>query len=628
MALKLSLGPLGEHDLPACFDRLLKLLQGNEEEQREESDGNFHQTPTPLPRQSRREEEPSLITVPIPLDEIHLETFVQAVLSRFEQIGLVPMPENPECELGDGTKITFQYEEGAVSGIHFDSETEIRVPRHLRDGAPYIGSLSISQWLIQLVPNPEFRLVLDGWATVPGPIKPELILLFLEQVFINLQKALAERDPDIQCIEVFRSNFSEQYEKILGLAKGDYEEQRFRLKLNKYIVEAFSENKERLKETGYLTIDVPADIAQILPQSYYMLGHVQNTKYMLDLPGTLIFWDHDFNVRGSREDGFEVSVAVMTEDLQQRIQARLDAPLTNPDALVCDGKVTPNGDFIDAHTYAFSNSGGRANNEDGYYVHTQEGLFAVADGMGGTFRGERAASIALETFGKCAGDHDLPIAHVLHASGKPIRKELGYGASAGTVFAGMRILDHHQDGAFVETCYVDDSVVLAVHPEHGLLLPVFLRPGSEPSLEISSTVRGPTEALQDLKVKAEQQRLYDPSGNVVVNPITVRGISYSPIITRREYPYGTIFVLLTDGLSKIVMFDEIVHIFTDEPDFQTACTNFSSLTKERLEGLIDGEEVLATIRTDHGEAKITIPAVTEPSAEPDNTTFLVHKLTG
>ena len=53
----------------------------------------------------------------------------------------------------------------------------------------------------------------------------------------------------------------------------------------------------------------------------------------------------------------------------------------------------------------------RKNNEDNYLALPDQGLFVVADGMGGHNAGEVASQIAVDTLAEVAGKLDVRAAH-------------------------------------------------------------------------------------------------------------------------------------------------------------------------------------------------------------------------
>ena len=106
------------------------------------------------------------------------------------------------------------------------------------------------------------------------------------------------------------------------------------------------------------------------------------------------------------------------------------------------------------HTAATDVGLQRNNNEDAYYASTREGLWVVADGMGGHAAGEVASSIVVETIAReirAGADLSSAIQKSHHDILNAANAGVG-GVGMGSTVVALRSLGRHY-----EICWVGDS---------------------------------------------------------------------------------------------------------------------------------------------------------------------------
>lgn len=208
----------------------------------------------------------------------------------------------------------------------------------------------------------------------------------------------------------------------------------------------------------------------------------------------------------------------------------------------------------------------RKKNEDNYLVDALNGLFIVADGMGGGVQGEKASRRSIETFSATlynkrelikalAYPHDSDfreqVQDLLHqaivAANNEIlriRKSLGPGTTMGTTLSAMLL-----QGQVGVLAHIGDSRIYRVR----------YREVNQLSLDHSLVA----EQVREGYITPEQAQ-YSPFRNVLVQAIG-KSEKINPQIHFFELQPGDQFLLCSDGLSNYLTEDEIITVL-EEPE--------------------------------------------------------------
>jgi protein phosphatase len=218
----------------------------------------------------------------------------------------------------------------------------------------------------------------------------------------------------------------------------------------------------------------------------------------------------------------------------------------------------------------------RRENEDSHLVHAANGVFAVADGMGGHEAGALASSIvteSLQSIGCPVSASDLLARlenRVLRANSrlKAIARERG-GVILGATLAALLIYDRHY-----ACVWSGDSRIYRVRGGEIAQL-------SRDHTEVQELIDGGVLAAADARTW--------PRRNVITRAI---GVHDEPEL---ELEHGVLepgdaFVLCSDGLTNHVEDREILATLNDRP-CQDACDALVAMTLER--GAADNVTVLA-----------------------------------
>ncbi len=206
----------------------------------------------------------------------------------------------------------------------------------------------------------------------------------------------------------------------------------------------------------------------------------------------------------------------------------------------------------------------RKKNEDNYLVDALNGLFIVADGMGGGVEGERASRRAIETFSATlynerdtvrlmAGGLDGEVREkisdlmrsAIHAANQEIlqiRRSIGPDVSMGTTISAMLIQGNHGviahvgDSRIYRVRYRD---LAQVTEDHSLV----------------------AQQIRDGYITPEQAK-YSPFRNVILQAIG-KGEKIDPQIDFLVVEPGDQFLLCSDGLHSYLTNDEIITVMAE-----------------------------------------------------------------
>lgn len=262
------------------------------------------------------------------------------------------------------------------------------------------------------------------------------------------------------------------------------------------------------------------------------------------------------------DDNEKEIVSLLEENDAAAIAKHLGAAITmsHPDMLPRAG----GGAAGQVRWSALSSVGMRARNEDAFLVDTQEGIYAIADGMGGHEGGDAASRAAVAAAGEVLRAEgtwvpweqtarracELASFHVMRASGY----------EGGTTLVVARLRDGH-----AELAHVGDSRAY-------LLRAGVLRQVTDDHSFVAEQVR-------EGKLTAAEAKVH-PQRNVVTKALG-RGNAGPPDVQRLELEEGDVLLLCTDGLSGPVADGEIADVILSARSLQDAAEGLVARAYDR-----------------------------------------------
>ena len=217
----------------------------------------------------------------------------------------------------------------------------------------------------------------------------------------------------------------------------------------------------------------------------------------------------------------------------------------------------------------------RTHNEDSYLLLPDEGLFCVADGMGGHASGEIASKMAIEEmadfFKMTARDQDATWPYKMDKSRNYDENRL----ATAIKLANMRIYEraatdpqYRGMGTTVVSLHFVPSAQSVVYAGHvGDSRIYFQRQGILKQLTEDHSLLN--DYLKAKKLTPEEIEAF-PHKNVIVRALGMKD-TVQVDVTRMEPENGDIFLLCSDGLSGMVLDPEIQETLRTTTDIQQAC---------------------------------------------------------
>ncbi len=208
----------------------------------------------------------------------------------------------------------------------------------------------------------------------------------------------------------------------------------------------------------------------------------------------------------------------------------------------------------------------RANNEDAFLVNDGTGLYAVADGIGGSEGGEVASRIAVETLAESMsdllGERDRTPAAGSTADGRPELPALRQAVA----LMNRKILDAASKNAALEgmgttltVLFVRDRRAFVAHIGDSRLYR--LRSGRLGQLTHDHSMVA--EQVRAGLLSAEKARM-SPLRHVITRALGTSGEA-DPDVAEHSLQKGDIYLLCTDGLTDMVNDREIAGILAANP---------------------------------------------------------------
>lgn len=217
----------------------------------------------------------------------------------------------------------------------------------------------------------------------------------------------------------------------------------------------------------------------------------------------------------------------------------------------------------------------RTHNEDSYLLLPDEGLFCVADGMGGHASGEIASKMAIEEmadfFKMTARDQDATWPYKMDKARNYDENRL----ATAIKLANMRIFERAANdpqyrgmGTTVVSLHFVPNAQTAVYAGHvGDSRIYFYRQGALKQLTEDHSLLN--DYLKAKKLTPEEIEAF-PHKNVIVRALGMKD-TVQVDVTRMEPQDGDIFLLCSDGLSGMVPDAEMQETLRGHTDIQQAC---------------------------------------------------------
>jgi protein phosphatase len=183
----------------------------------------------------------------------------------------------------------------------------------------------------------------------------------------------------------------------------------------------------------------------------------------------------------------------------------------------------------------------RPHNEDSLLVSTEDGLFAVADGMGGHNAGEVASRLAIEAVGEVlafARRGETPVEALLRRTVEEANRRISEKAGANLDYEGM--------GTTLIVGVIDDGRLWIAHV--GDSRAYLLRDGQ---LRQMTTDHSLVNELVRLGIISRDSAASDKRRNVVTRALG-SGMTVTPDLIEQKLEPGDVVLLCTDGLNTMV----------------------------------------------------------------------------
>jgi serine/threonine protein phosphatase PrpC len=200
----------------------------------------------------------------------------------------------------------------------------------------------------------------------------------------------------------------------------------------------------------------------------------------------------------------------------------------------------------------------RNNNEDSFFVDRKQGLFIVADGMGGHAAGEIASQIAVVSVRHSlqTTDKKLPLEQLKQAL-KEANQAVAKAANDNTAYKGM--------GTTLTVLFLDQQQAYFAHVGDSRIY----RLGDKQLEQLSDDHSLSAEQLRRGLISVEEERKSN-FGNILLQAI---GVSEELDICLRHFPLtvGERFLLCSDGLSNMLTDAEIEQILRQTGNLGRLC---------------------------------------------------------
>lgn len=208
----------------------------------------------------------------------------------------------------------------------------------------------------------------------------------------------------------------------------------------------------------------------------------------------------------------------------------------------------------------------RKKNEDNYLVDALNGLFIVADGMGGGVQGEKASRRSIETFSATLYNKRELIKALAYSHDAALKEQITELLRQAIVAANQEIIRIRDSlgpgttmGTTISAMLLQGNVGVLAHVGDSRIYRVRYREVEQLSIDHSLVA----EQVREGYITPEQAE-FSPFRNVLVQAIG-KGEKIKPQIDFFELQPGDQFLLCSDGLSNYLTSDEIITVL-EEPE--------------------------------------------------------------
>ena len=215
----------------------------------------------------------------------------------------------------------------------------------------------------------------------------------------------------------------------------------------------------------------------------------------------------------------------------------------------------------------------REANEDVFGIFPDEGLFVVADGMGGRAAGEVAARIAVDALEAFCREHRTsPPASWPHPLDPRFSRPVNL-LRVGLKVANQRILEEsridpawYRMGATIAALTFDDEHLVAAHA--GDVRIYRIRNGTASRLTRDHSI---LEEMKSARPRLSPQEIAALASRNIITRSLGSKPEIEPTVYTNAYADGDLYLLCSDGLWDCVPDDSITRIVLAQPDVESAC---------------------------------------------------------
>lgn len=228
----------------------------------------------------------------------------------------------------------------------------------------------------------------------------------------------------------------------------------------------------------------------------------------------------------------------------------------------------------------------RNNNEDAYYASASQGLWVVADGMGGHAAGEVASAIVVDTIKRA-----VETGSSLESAVQQSHHEILNAANSGVGGPGMgsTVVAMRSDGLNYEICWVGDSRAYLYVPAKDA--------DSSAEFRQLTTDHSYVQMLFQSGAISEDELENHPEKNIItqcLGSVELPEVQVDKIVG--EWPSDALILLCSDGLTDIVRDKDILEILDDN-------NSLSHKTNQLIEAALDAG----------GKDNVTIETISAPT---------------
>lgn len=208
----------------------------------------------------------------------------------------------------------------------------------------------------------------------------------------------------------------------------------------------------------------------------------------------------------------------------------------------------------------------RKQNEDAAWLNEKQGIYVVADGMGGHLAGEVASAMAIDAMKRMAQTHEIASITVLREAVVAAHEAISNRARENQNCSGMgtTISAMWRGGRYMYIAHVGDSRIYRFR--NGVL---------EQITQDHSLVE---ELVRAGIITREEARTH-PRRNIITRALGTAGEN-APDLLAADMEKGDLWLLCTDGLSSMISDEQIARVLGSVQDLQRAADTLIQMALE------------------------------------------------